>query len=85
VDLANRLAQRPWRVPDPDTAQTISVWQLVDALPTRQRQVLYLRYKADMTFDQVGTVMGIAPSTARAHATFAAVRLRESIGAEWRE
>jgi RNA polymerase sigma-70 factor (ECF subfamily) len=82
-DIIARLSMRATRSLDPDAAQIISVWQLVDRLPTRQRQVLYLRYKADMSFEQVAAVMGIAPSTARAHAAFATERLRLTIDPTW--
>ena len=36
-----------------------------------------------MSFDQVGAVMGITASAARAHASFGANRLRELMGPEW--
>ena len=83
ADLVARLSIRPFQGLDPDAAQRLSIWQLVDRLPTRQRQVLYLRYRADLPFEQVGAVMGISASAARAHATFAAKRLRGAIGATW--
>jgi len=82
-DIVAQLATRSWRALDPDIAQRISIWALVDQLPTRQRQVLYLRYKADLSFDQIAATIGITASAARAHATFAAQRLRASIGEEW--
>ena len=82
-ELWDRLARRTPHVLDHDEAQRISVWTLVDRLPTRQRQVLYLHYKADMTFEQAAQVMGITASAARSHATFASVRLREAIGQDW--
>jgi len=83
TDLVARLSTRSWRTLDPDPAQRISVWALVDQLPTRQRQVLYLRYRADLSFDQIAAVMGITASTARAHATFAGEKLRAAIGEGW--
>ena len=83
TELVDRLSLAPPRVLDRDEARRISVWDLVDRLPLRQRQVLYLRYKADMTFEQAASVMGITSSAARAHATFAGVRLRERLGEEW--
>jgi RNA polymerase sigma-70 factor, ECF subfamily len=83
AELVDRLSLAPPRVLDRDEARRISVWELVDRLPLRQRQVLYLRYKADMTFEQAASVMGITASAARAHATFAGVRLRERLGEEW--
>jgi DNA-directed RNA polymerase specialized sigma24 family protein len=84
-DTVAQLSTRSWRALDPDVAERISIWALVDQLPTRQRQVLYLRYKADLSFDQVGSAMGITASAARAHATFAADRLRRAIGRGWDE
>jgi len=66
-----------------DAADRLSLWTIVDRLPTRQRQVLYLRYKADLTFDQLAAIMGITASAARAHAAFATVRLRQALGEEW--
>ena len=82
-DLTAELSTRSWSTLDPDVAQRISIWALVDKLPSRQRQVLYLRYKADLSFDQIAAVIGISASAARAHATFAAGRLREAIGQGW--
>jgi len=82
-DIVARLSTRAWRTLDPDIAQRISIWSLVDRLPTRQRQVLYLRYKADLSFDQIAATLGITASAARAHATFAAARLRTTMGEEW--
>ena len=65
--------------------ERISIWAAVDRLPTRQRQVLYLRYKADMTFDQLAGIMGITASAARAHASFALGRLRNALGTGWQD
>ena len=83
ADLWDRLSLRPAGVIDLDEAERISVWAFVDRLPTRQRQVLYLRYKADMTFEQAARVMGITASAARTHATFAGARLRKALGPDW--
>ena len=82
-DIVARLSTRSWRTLDPDIAQRISIWSLVDRLPTRQRQVLYLRFTADLSFDQIAATLGISASAARAHATFAAARLRAAMGEEW--
>jgi len=82
-DLVAQLSTRSWRTLDPDIAQRISIWSLVDRLPTRQRQVLYLRYKADLSFDQIAATLGITASAARAHSTFGASRLRSAIGEDW--
>lgn len=60
----------------------IAVWAEVARLPERQRHVLYLRYRADLTFEQVGSVMGITASAARSHATQATATLRGRLGDE---
>lgn len=54
----------------------VAVWAAVDRLPLRQRQVLYLRYRADLPFDEVAAVMGISSSAARSHASEAMATLR---------
>lgn len=82
-DLVARLSNGPWQAFDADSARSLSIWTLVDRLPTRQRQVLYLRYKADLPFEQVGAVMGISASAARAHVAFATKKLRGAIGTGW--
>ena len=84
-DLLARLPRPQRGSTETDDLDRRSIWTLVDRLPTRQRQVLYLRYKADMSFDQIASVIGITASAARAHASFAAVRLRGSLGPEWRD
>jgi RNA polymerase sigma factor (sigma-70 family) len=69
--------------PDPaDSAESAALWQAVDCLPKRQRAVLYLRYRADLPFDRIGTVMGITPGAARSHATNALAALRRRLGSE---
>jgi RNA polymerase sigma factor (sigma-70 family) len=58
---------------------TKAVWEEVDRLPPRQRQVLYLRYAADMTFEDVGTTLAISASAARSHDTQARASLRRTL------
>jgi RNA polymerase sigma factor (sigma-70 family) len=66
----------------PDAGDRIAVWAEVARLPERQQHVLYLRYRADLSFDQIGSVMGITASTARSHATQAMATLRRRLGDE---
>ena len=61
----------------------LSVWPAVDRLPPRERATLYLRYRADLTFEQIGEVMGIAPGSARTYASRGLERLRESLGSSY--
>jgi RNA polymerase sigma factor (sigma-70 family) len=58
------------------------VWGEVDRLPERQRAVLYLRYRADLTFDAIGGVLGITASAARSHASQAIRTLRLRLAGE---
>ena len=80
--IAERLGRsdEARRVTPLDAGDRIAVWAEVDRLPERQRHVLYLRYRADLTFEQIGSVMGITASAARSHATQATATLRRRLG-----
>jgi RNA polymerase sigma factor (sigma-70 family) len=82
--IAERLGRSDatWDDAARDAGDRIAVWAEVARLPERQRHVLYLRYRADLTFEQVGSVMGITASAARSHATQATATLRRRIGDE---
>ena len=58
------------------------VWNEVDRLPERQRAVLYLRYRADLSFGTIGHVLGITASAARSHATQAVGTLRLALAGQ---
>jgi RNA polymerase sigma factor (sigma-70 family) len=47
----------------------------VDRLPERQRAVVYLRYRADLSFEEIGAALGIQPVSARSHVSRALDRL----------
>ena len=76
--LAGRLALGR-RAPERDPSDRIAVWTEVDRLPERQRQVVYLRYRADFTFEEIGQTLGITASAARSHAAHAIERLRAAL------
>jgi RNA polymerase sigma factor (sigma-70 family) len=57
----------------------LSLWPIVDRLPARERVTLYLRYRADLSFEQIGEVMGITAASARAYSSRAIERLREAL------
>lgn len=65
-----------------DPADVMSVWAAVDRLPPRQRAVLYLRYRADLPYDRIATVMGITPNGARNDASAATASLRRRFALE---
>jgi RNA polymerase sigma-70 factor (ECF subfamily) len=62
-----------------DASDRIAVWAEVARLPDRQRHVLYLRYRGDLSFDEIASVMGITASAARSHATQATATLRRRL------
>jgi RNA polymerase sigma factor (sigma-70 family) len=75
--LVDRLGGRmTHNVAAADHADRIAVWTEVDRLPPRQRQVIYLRYRADLPFEDIGVVLGMTASAARSHATQATHTLR---------
>lgn len=65
-----------------DAADRLSVWAAVDRLPPRQRAVLYLRYRADLSFDRIAEVMGITANGARNNASVATASLRRRLTVE---
>ena len=63
--------------PSPESAgDRQAVWLEVDRLPARQREVLYLRYRSDLAYEEIGRILGITASAARSHATQAMATLR---------
>lgn len=78
-ELVERVGRRP-PPPATDAVQQMTIWSVVDRLPLRQRQVMYLRYRADMTFEEIALVMTITPSGARSLATKATASLRQTLG-----
>ncbi|HET7182924.1 MAG TPA: sigma-70 family RNA polymerase sigma factor [Candidatus Limnocylindrales bacterium] len=65
--------------PRPSVDDLLAVWAEVDRLPPRQRAVLYLRYRADMTFETIGEVLGIDAGSARSNSTRAIATLRDRL------
>jgi RNA polymerase sigma-70 factor (ECF subfamily) len=78
-ELAGRLTQPgpAATAPTTDIDDAVSLWPLVDRLPARERATLYLRYRADLSFEQIGEVMGITPASARTYASRGTDRLRQ--------
>jgi DNA-directed RNA polymerase specialized sigma24 family protein len=79
--LVGRLGARGGGGSRPDLTDRIAVWSEVDRLPERQRQVIYLRYRADLAYEEIGQTLGITSSAARSHATQAVDRLRMALHA----
>lgn len=65
-----------------DRSELIAVWDAVERLPERQRLAVYLRYRADLPFEAIGTVLGIAAPSARSHVSRALDTLRARLSDE---
>jgi RNA polymerase sigma factor (sigma-70 family) len=54
----------------------VGLRRLIRELPERQRFALFLRYFADLDYDRIASVLGVAPGTVAAslHAAHAAIR-----------
>ena len=79
-EIVGRLSDNRPRTTRIDVDDALSLWPMVDRLPARERATLYLRYRSDLSFDQIGEVMGITPASARTYASRGVERLRATIG-----
>lgn len=77
--LAERLGPATRTERGPDRDDRLAVWSEVDRLPPRQRHVLYLRYRSDLPFEEIGAILGITASAARSHATQGMSTLRRRL------
>lgn len=78
--IVGRLRERRSEVEHVDVDDRLSLWPFVDRLPARERSTLYLRYRVDLSFKQIGEVMGIKAGAARAYASRGLERLRQQLG-----
>jgi RNA polymerase sigma-70 factor (ECF subfamily) len=78
-EIVGRLRDRRSEIEHVEIDDRLSIWPIVDRLPPRERTTLYLRYRVDLSFEQVGEVMGIKPGAARAYASRALERLRTEL------
>jgi RNA polymerase sigma factor (sigma-70 family) len=65
-----------------DAADRMGIWEAVERLPERQRWCVYLRYRADLPYEEIGAILGIAAPSARSHVSRALDALRVSLGEE---
>jgi len=79
-ETVGRLRDRRSEVEHVQVDDRLSIWPIVDRLPARERTTLYLRYRVDLSFEQIGAVMGIKTGAARAYASRALERLRADLG-----
>ena len=79
TEIVGRLRQGHVETVSVEVDDRLSLWPAVDRLPARERATLYLRYRADLSFDQIGEVMGITPASARTYASRGVERLRDRL------
>jgi RNA polymerase sigma factor (sigma-70 family) len=83
----NRSVPSAQRLPAPsfdEVATRISVRDGIARLPRRQREVIALRYLADMPEAQVAEVLRLDPGTVKQHASRGRAALRDALGDEQR-
>ena len=80
--LTERLGSQPPRRSGLDHADRMVIWEAVETLPERQRLAVYLRYRADLPYEEIGTILGIAAPSARSHVSRALDTLRVELGEE---
>jgi RNA polymerase sigma factor (sigma-70 family) len=79
--LRDRLRSEPVRT-SLELGERLAVWDAVETLPERQRAAVYLRFRADLAYEQIGEVLGIAAPSARSHVSRALDALRLALGEE---
>ena len=67
--------------PSDDGLDRDELWQLVRALPTRQRAIVVLRYYEDMSEAQIAATLGCSPGTVKSQANKAISKLRNAMQA----
>jgi len=79
-EIVGRLRERQDEATHLEADDRLSIWPVVDRLPARERATLYLRYRADLSFEQIAHVMGISAGGARTYASRGLERLRDVLG-----
>jgi RNA polymerase sigma factor (sigma-70 family) len=80
--LTERLGGQPARGAGVDQADRMAIWEAVEGLSERQRLAIYLRYRADLPYEEIGAILGIAAPSARSHVSRALETLRVELGEE---
>lgn len=84
------LWRRAWKrrerstdsVPEPgmvDPASVDTTWAVVNALPSRQRAAIALRYYADLSVTETAAVMGVSVGSVKTHTARALAKLRATL------
>ena len=69
---------------EPDREDRVVLWDLISALPPRQRAVLVLRFWQDLDVNDTAAALGCTPGTVKSQTSkaLAALRARLSVGRE---
>jgi RNA polymerase sigma-70 factor (ECF subfamily) len=67
---------------EPATAERLDLEAALGRLPRKARLLLVLRYYLDMSFEEIGAVVGASPTAAKSSTHRALVRLRSEWGAQ---
>jgi len=70
---------------DGDLDTRLDLVAAVAALPRRQREVIALRYLADVAAPEVAACLGISPSSVKEHTSRGVAALRGRLGPAWKE
>jgi RNA polymerase sigma-70 factor (ECF subfamily) len=63
----------------PDPSERLTLWDAVDRLPLRQRETVYLRYRVDLDYSTIASIIGTSESGARANVFRAMETLRDEV------
>lgn len=80
--LVERMRPSTERLAPTESDERITVWNAVDRLPRRQRAAVYLRYRADLPYDDIGAILGIHAVSARSTVSRALDRLGATLSKE---
>jgi RNA polymerase sigma-70 factor (sigma-E family) len=73
-------AHRADVAPPADSERSLVLWEAVRSLPPRQRAVLVLRFKEDLTEAEVARLLGLPVGTVKSAGHRALARLRDQLG-----
>ena len=79
ADLPGRLSQESAETQVLHAAERGAMIEALRGLPPRQREVLVLRYYADLSEAQIAEALGIAPGSVKAHAHRGLSSLRQVV------